>query len=114
MQHKVTITAYKGKLVIDVRDPADALHAMRMIPRGRDSIGDISWGPYDAGGSHDRGGWAFSWFGPVFRIIDPATAVGCNSWHVPADLTDKCTIVGNTVPAPAMAMVDAGAKAWRV
>jgi hypothetical protein len=43
----------------------EALELMKLVPVGRDAVGDIDWWKCD------DGTYAFGWWGPIFRIIEP-------------------------------------------
>jgi len=129
---KVKVTAYKGLIVIEPIEPEkgastkegwipigpgrlgnvlcttkgrlgvsrEAFNLLRQIPRGTDCIGDIGWWKCDDG-TH-----AFSWFGTVYRVIDPVRCVGDREYKVsPALLTD-CETILNEVPDEAKAAID--------
>lgn len=130
---KVRVVAYKGLIVIvpnepekDAGKPGDwfpmgppgrlgsvlcntqlnlgvsleAFELMKNIKRGRDCIGDISWWGCDDS-TH-----AFSWFGPIYRVIDPSTAIGDRDWNVTSNLLRTCTVIQNEVPDEAQKFLD--------
>lgn len=108
-QLKVKVVAYKGLIVIEPIEPEkgasakegwvpmgperlgsvlcktkgrlgvsrEAFDLLKQIPRGTDCIGDIGW--WECGdGSH-----AFSWFGAIYRVIDPLRPLGIGSTRRP-------------------------------
>lgn len=119
---KVKVIAYQGKIVVIPSNPAEgvgdnwyptsndrlgcvvmdtksnlgvskeAFELMRGVKRNYDAIGDIGWWLCD-----DKT-WAFSWFGPIFRVIDPDTAEGDRDFRVTAKHWANCTEIPNDVP----------------
>jgi|GEM_PF-2010552 len=67
----------------------EAIGLMRGIKRNRDAIGDIGWWR-----CHD-GTYAFSWWGPIFRIIHPNDAEGSRDF---ATHPDQYVEIPNDVP----------------
>ena len=67
-----TASRHIGCVVLDtakhLRVSVEAMALMKKIPRGQDSMGDISWWAV-SDGTH-----AFSWIGAIFRVIDPESS----------------------------------------
>jgi hypothetical protein len=129
---KVKIVAYKGYLVLVPNNPADgigkpegwyptgddrmgcvildtksrlgvseeAFNLMKNIKTNHDDFGDISWWECD------DGTWAFSWFGSIHRIINPATAEGDREFRIINLMKEVCTIIPNDVPEEAKRAID--------
>jgi hypothetical protein len=129
---KVEVVAYKGLLVIIPKDPEknvgknfgwyplgqtrigsvlvdtkkllgvsrQAFELMKKIEVGRDCIGDIDWWRCD------DGTYAFAWFGPIYRVIDPESAIAARGFFVTEALLEMCTIIPNDVPAEATESID--------
>lgn len=127
---KVKVVAHKGHIVIIPHNPAEgigedggwhptggtkmgcvlvdtgkqlgvsqeALDLMPVVCRGRDDIGDIDWWACDAGY------WAFSWWGPIYRVINPRTAIAARGFRTPA--ADHYTLIANEVPADVATKVE--------
>lgn len=74
----------------DLRVSREAIELMKQIEVGSDSIGDIDWWACDDG-TH-----AFSWFGAIYRVIDPKTAQSARGFKPHAGL--PCTLIPNDVP----------------
>ncbi len=68
----------------------EALEIMQSIKCGRDAVGDIDWW------ACDDGTYAFSWWGPIHRIIDPSNAIAARGF---GPYPDQCVIIENNVPA---------------
>jgi len=130
---KVRVVAYKGLIIIEPIEPEnnvgkefgwvpmgqtrigsvicdtnkylgvsrEAFELMKQIKQGSDCIGDISWFLCS------DGTWAFSWFGPIYRVINPDTAIGDRDFKVTDILLSTCTIIPNEVPAEATELIDA-------
>lgn len=119
-QHKVTVLAFEGFLVMIPHEPEksvgrwwapvndkgnlgsvlvdskqklacsrEALDLMRTVRRNREAVGDLGWWRCD------DGKFAFSWFGALYRIIDPSDCEGDRGFHVHEE---QCTIVPNEIP----------------
>jgi hypothetical protein len=128
---KVQVFAYKGYLVVAPNEPEqgindnwwptggkdgdrlgcvlgdseknlgvspEAIELMKTIEVGRDAIGDLDW-------------WwctdetyAFSWWGPIFRIIEPKTCVTARGFR---PRPDKCSTIDNELPSELRTKVDA-------
>ena len=86
----------KGRLGVS----REAVNLLSQIQRGTDCIGDIGWWECDDG-SH-----AFSWFGPVYRVIDPYDAIGDREYKVLPSLLQDCETIPNEVPDEAKAAID--------
>lgn len=129
---KVRVVAHKGKIVIVPRDPAEgienrwwptggsrlgcvlgdtksnlgvsqeALDLMRQVENGRDAIGDLDWW-----WCNDET-YAFAWWGPIFRIVDPAASQGARNFKIHPE---QCTIIPNEVPEKARQVIDANPEA---
>jgi len=122
---KVRVVAYKGKLIIIPDKPNEdvengwyptggdrlgcvledstrlgvsfaALEIMRLIRLNRDAVGDIDWWRCD------DGKYAFSWWGPVFRIIDPERDEAARGFR---PYEKECSIIPNEVPEEAKHML---------
>jgi len=70
-----------GSVIIDTAKylyaSREAIELMRKVKRGRDSIGDLGW--------HDSNhGDAFSWFGVIFRVVDPKTCETARDFRIMA------------------------------
>lgn len=78
----------------------EALALMEDIERNHDAIGDISWWELDDG-TH-----AFSWWGPIYRIIDPDNAEADREFRLTPSIIKSCTIIPNDVPDEAKAVLD--------
>lgn len=93
---------FLGSVLLDTRAhlhaSQEALDLLARIKNGRDAIGDWDWWACDDG-KH-----ACSWFGPIFRIVDPATAVGARGTRV---FPDQATLIPNDVPPGLADEVDA-------
>jgi len=72
-----------------VKVSKEALSLMRRIRKNRDAIGDIGWWKCD------DGKFAFSWFGAIYKVMDPKTAEGDRDFNVHED---QCTIIPNSPP----------------
>jgi hypothetical protein len=131
---KVRVVAYEGKLVFIPNEPEkgigdswwpvdqkgklgsvlgsskrlgvsqEALALMRTIKLNRDAIGDIDWWKCDDGEK------AFSWFGVLYRVMDPADSEAARGFQV---YESECVIIPNEVPPEAVEAVKAGAPFWR-
>jgi hypothetical protein len=67
----------------------EALLLMREIEVGCDAIGDIDWWRcYD-------GTYAFSWWGPLYRIINPDDSVSARAFR---EYHDQCQVIPNNIP----------------
>lgn len=77
---------------------APALKLMELVKRNRDCVGDLGWWKCDAGN------YAFSWWGPLYRIVNPYTCEGDRDWAIHHDQYIK---IVNQVPAKAKAVIDA-------
>lgn len=67
----------------------EALELMKTIQVGRDAIGDIDW--WLCG----DGKYAFSWFGSIYRVIDPKNAQSARGFKV---YQNECTVIPNDLP----------------
>ena len=81
-----------------------ALEIMRTIPRNRDAIGDLGWW------TCHNGKVAFSWFGVLYRIMDPKESEAARDFKV---YESKCILIPNRVPTEAVAAVQANQFYWR-
>lgn len=63
-----------------------ALDLLQTIRIGNDSIGDIDWWKCD------NGTYAFSWFGAIYRVINPKDAVTARDFRI---YPDQCTVIPN-------------------
>lgn len=101
-----------GCVVLDTQNSLgvseDAFELMKRVPRNRDAIGDISWFSYEAGGSQESPGYAFSWFGSIHRVLDPENSEGARDFRITDHLKNHCTIIPNDVPEAAKLAIDAG------
>jgi hypothetical protein len=129
---KVRVVAYEGLIIIEPKDPENnvgkdfgwipmgqtrigsvlcdtkkrlgvshqAFELMRKIQVGRDCIGDIDWF------ACDDGTYAFSWFGPIYRVINLETSIAARSFHIIDKLLETCTLISNDVPAEAVELID--------
>jgi len=68
----------------------EALDLMRKIKKNHDAIGDISWWRCA------DGTYAFSWFGAIFRIVDPDDAECDRDFAIPP--AEFYTLIPNDVP----------------
>ena len=59
----------------------EALELLQSIPQGVDCIGDFSW--WECNDSTWGNCWALSWFGPLYRILDPKTSVTARGTRIP-------------------------------
>lgn len=86
----------------------EALALMRRVQVGRDAIGDLSWW------ACDDGTYAFAWWGPLFRLVDPSTAVAARDFR---EYADQCLVIPNVLGEEYVADVEAAIKAesgvWR-
>jgi hypothetical protein len=120
MPHKVTVLAHEGHIILIPHAPLlnvdrnwspvnnagrlgsvlgdsrrqlacskEALDLMRSIRRNADAIGDLGWWLCA------DGTYAFSWFGALYRVIDPKNAEGDRDFHVHEQ---ECTVVPNEIP----------------
>lgn len=127
---KVSVVAYQGKIVICPQAPEqgvdqdgwwptgggkggcvlvdsrrllgvseEALLLMQSVVRNHDAVGDLGWWECD------DGKYAFSWWGPIFRIVDPKKDEASREFRV---WRDECTIIPNQVPEAAKLVIDAG------
>lgn len=96
------VSNYCGSVLLDTRSDLsaseEALRLLADIRNGRDAIGDWDWW------ACADGKYACSWFGPIFRLIDPRTAVGARGTAVHRD---QVTVVPNDVPPELAAEVEA-------
>lgn len=138
---KVEVVAYKGLIVVIPNEPEknvgkdfgwipmgqtrlgsvlcdtnkylgvsrQAFELMKRIKVGRDCIGDIDWWACDDG-TH-----AFAWWGPIYRVINPETAVAARNFRVTDRLLETCTLIANDVPAEATEVIDehGGIPIWK-
>lgn len=79
----------------------EALDLLNQVEIGRDDIGDLDWW-WCANETY-----AFSWFGPIFRIINPATAVTARGFKI---YREQCVIIANEVPEKARQVVESDPK----
>ena len=130
---KVKVTAYKGQIVIEPIDPEkdvekgwfptggsrigcvlvptgqrlaaseEALALLQTIKVGHDAIGDVDWFRCSKGPGQEDGDYAFAWFGPLFRIVNPKTAEAARAFKV---YRDQCTIIPNDPPDAAKKVID--------
>lgn len=120
MPHKVTALAYEGHIIMVPHEPEldvekewwpvndagrlgsvlgdsrrqlacskEALDLMRSVRRNRDAIGDLGWWLCA------DGTYAFSWFGALYRVLDPKTVEGDRDFRVHEQ---QCTVVPNEIP----------------
>jgi hypothetical protein len=84
----------------------EALVLMRKMRVCRDAIGDLNWWWCT------DGTYAFSWIGPIHRIVDPDTSEAARGFEI---FRDQCTIIPNDVPPEAIAVIDDHPRnyAWR-
>jgi len=75
----------------------EALDLMHEMLRNQDSIGDLSW--FDS-----VEGYAISWWGPIYRIVDIATAEASREF-VPQP--EQCVVISNNVPEEILNQVNA-------
>ena len=80
----------------------EAFDLMQTIKRNNDSVGDISWWACDDG-TH-----AFSWWGAIYRVIDPNDSEAPRDFYVNNIMWSVCTKIPNDVPPEAMQVIDAG------
>jgi hypothetical protein len=80
----------------------EALDLMRRVKKNHDAVGDLGWWRCN------DGQYAFSWWGPIFRIVDPAHSEADRDFHVHED---QCTIIPNDVPEEAKKAIAATATA---
>lgn len=81
----------------------EAIDLMKKVEMGTDAIGDIDWWWCD------NETYAFSWFGPIFRIIDATDSVSAREFR---PHPDQCTIIPNEVPEAAIKAIQAGEAVW--
>lgn len=67
----------------------EALDLMNKIKTNNDCIGDLGWWKCN----DDK--YAFSWFGAIYRIIDPKNCEAARDFKV---FQNECTIIPNDVP----------------
>jgi hypothetical protein len=77
----------------------EAFELMKKIQVGRDCIGDLDWFACNDGTT------AFSWYGPIYRVINPETAIAARGF-VTDKLLETCTLISNDVPAEAVELID--------
>jgi len=122
---KTKVTAHKGIIVIETKDPAadndfipaggsrigcvlintkdrlgisgEALELLKKIPRSGDDIGEV-----DTFTSNKRGD-VFTWLGPVCRLVDPVGASGSQTYDIG---NIEFNIIPNEVPEKAAAAID--------
>ena len=80
---------------------AEAIKLMETVKRNHDAVGDLGWWKCD------DGSYAFSWWGPIFRIVDPGTAEGDRDFRVHEGQYIK---IVNQVPLEAKKVIDAFKK----
>ena len=129
---KVEVVVYKGLLVVIPKEPEknvgkshgwipagqtrlgsvlcdtnkylgvsrQAFDLMKKIKVGRDCVGDIDWFWCE------DGTYAFSWWGPIYRVINPETAIAARGFKVTNLLLGTCTLIPNDVPAEATEVID--------
>jgi hypothetical protein len=76
---------------------------MRGIEVGHDAIGDIDWR-----WCTDET-YAFSWWGPIYRIIDPETAIAARGFAIsnhPNVFDGQYTEIPNEVPGDVAEAID--------
>ncbi len=95
-----------GDTKINLGVSEEALALMKTIKRGHDAIGDIDWW-----GCDDET-YAFSWWGPIYRIINPATAEAPRNYNITDKHLAQCTIIPNEVPDLAKQVIDSEAQAF--
>lgn len=82
-----------GCVVVDskkhLRISNEALKLLRKIKRNHDDSGDVDWWMCDDGTA------AFSWFGAIFRVMDPTTAEASRDFAV---RKNQCTVIPNILP----------------
>lgn len=77
----------------------EALKLLQTITIGRDAIGDIDWWKCD------DVRYAFSWFGGIFRVINPKDATTARDFRT---YPDQCTVIPNN---PTKEMIAGALKA---
>lgn len=70
----------------DLQVSQEALDLMPEIDHNQDCIGDIDWWVCD------DGSYAFSWWGPIFRIVEVYSCEAARGFKI---YTDQCTIIPN-------------------
>lgn len=78
----------------------EALSLMERIENNHDAVGDIDWWKVD------DGTYAFSWWGPIHRIINPDTAEAARGFRLNPSVVAACTIIPNDVPEEAKKVLD--------
>lgn len=78
----------------DLATSLEALFLMQTVKKNRDAIGDLNWWKCD------NGQYAFSWWGPLFRVVDPDTSEAARDFRVHED---QCAIIENALPPEVLA-----------
>lgn len=134
MSIKVNVTAYQGRIVFEPVDPLlgvedewwptdidpherfgsvvgssasrvgisqEALELMKTIKVGCDAIGDIDWWLCT------DGSWAFSWFGCLYRVMDPVVSISSRDFNpYQSQLAKAFVLIANAVPLGAREAID--------
>jgi hypothetical protein len=99
-----------GNVMLDTKSrlqiSKSAFNLLKDVRRGMDSIGDLSWWKVD------DGTYAFSWFGPSNRIMDPYHIEGDKDFIITDQLIKECTIIPNRVPSKIKSLVEMNAYTW--
>lgn len=75
----------------------EAIKLMEKVRRNHDAVGDLGWWK-----CHD-GTFAFSWWGPIYRIVDPGRAEGDRDFRVHEGQYIR---IVNQVPMAAKKVID--------
>lgn len=84
----------------------EAIELLKKISIGRDAIGDVDWFRTRMDGKPP--GFAFSWFGPISRIVNVKSAVAARDFRV---YDQSYSFVENYVPSDIERKVAAALKA---
>lgn len=94
----------------DLAISQEALDLLKGVRKNRDAIGDISWWDVQGGTS------SFSWFGALFRVLDPKEIEASREWNLEAQILNKrFTLISNeTHPDMDQYFNDENMKKYRV
>lgn len=76
----------------------EALALMERVKRNHDAIGDLGWWKCN------DGTYAFSWWGPIYRVVNPDTAEGSRDFFTHMGQYNR---IVNQVPMAAKKAIDA-------
>lgn len=87
-----------------------ALKLMDTIRRNKDCIGDIDWWECNGGVGTPTRSHAFSWFGPIHRVIHVPTCEAARTFRV---YPSQCTVIPNRLTKEMSAALGSKASSWR-